>query len=235
MNKSPITVIAGFGNGLGHSLSKTFTNNGHLVAILARSSSKIEVIAKENSEALFPYSCDLTKPEQVSQVFDKIEKELGIPDCVIFNAALFQITSFLEIKVQDFEECWKISCFAGFLVAQQAVKKMLLKKSGTIIFTGATASLRGSKNFVTLASPKFALRALAQSLAREFSSKGIHVIHVIIDGQIQSKNTEHILDERGEHSLLNPYKIAEVYLQLHEQHRSTWTHEIDLRPWTETF
>jgi NAD(P)-dependent dehydrogenase (short-subunit alcohol dehydrogenase family) len=133
------------------------------------------------------------------------------------------------------ERCWRVGCLGGFHVGQEAARRMFNREHGTIIFTGATASLRGSTGFASLAVPKFGLRALAQSMARELASKGVHVAHVIIDGQIESGRSSHLVDERGPDSLLSPDAIAESYYQLHLQHRSAWTLELDLRPWVERF
>jgi NAD(P)-dependent dehydrogenase (short-subunit alcohol dehydrogenase family) len=141
----------------------------------------------------------------------------------------------VETDPADFERCWRIGCFAGFLVGKAAARAMLKQGQGTILFTGATASLRGSAGFVNLAAPKFTLRALAQSMARELGPQGIHVAHVIIDGQIRSERYQHLLTERGADSLLEPDAIADAYLALHRQQRSAWTLELDLRPWVEKF
>jgi NAD(P)-dependent dehydrogenase (short-subunit alcohol dehydrogenase family) len=141
----------------------------------------------------------------------------------------------LDITPESFERCWRIGCMGGFLVGQAAARLMASIGAGTIIFTGATASLRGSAGFANLAVPKFGLRALAQSMARELGSKGVHVAHVIIDGQIESERSRHLADERGPDSLLPPSAIAESYYQLHRQPRGAWTHELDLRPWVEKF
>jgi NAD(P)-dependent dehydrogenase (short-subunit alcohol dehydrogenase family) len=151
----------------------------------------------------------------------------------IFNAGAFVRTSILETAIEEFERCWRVGCFAGFLVGRAAARRMAKQGSGTILLTGATASLRGGSGFVNLASSKFGLRAVAQSMARELSPKGIHVAHVIIDGQIRSERYEHLARERGPDSLLEPDAIAHSYLMLHRQPRSAWTHELDLRPWSE--
>jgi NAD(P)-dependent dehydrogenase (short-subunit alcohol dehydrogenase family) len=143
--------------------------------------------------------------------------------------------SILEAEPAEFERCWRVGCYAGFLVGRAAARRMVAQGGGTILFTGATASLRGGAGFVNLASPKFGLRAVAQSMARELGPKNIHVAHVVIDGQIRSARYEHLLDERGSDSLLEPDSIATAYLALHRQPRSAWTQELDLRPWSEKF
>jgi NAD(P)-dependent dehydrogenase (short-subunit alcohol dehydrogenase family) len=141
----------------------------------------------------------------------------------------------VDTPAEEFERSWRIGCFGGFLVGRGAARLMLKQGAGTILFTGATASLRGGAGFVNLASPKFALRAVAQSLARELDPKGIHVAHVIIDGQIHSERYSQLAADRGPDALLEPNAIADAYLHLHRQPRSAWTHELDLRPWVEKF
>jgi NAD(P)-dependent dehydrogenase (short-subunit alcohol dehydrogenase family) len=146
---------------------------------------------------------------------------------------------FLKVAPEVFEEHWRAHAFAGFLLGQAVLPKMLAHKAGTIIFTGATGSLRGSANFSAFAAAKAALRMVAQSLAREFGPQGIHVAHVVIDGVVEGDraltNTPGIKDRFGEDGMLHPDKIAEMYLVLHRQHRSAWTHELDVRPWSEKF
>ena len=181
------------------------------------------------------HDCDATVPEQVELLFQKIQSDYG-PLCItVFNAGAFERREVVETDPADFERCWRIGCFAGFLVGRAAARVMLKQGQGTILFTGATASLRGSAGFVNLAAPKFGLRALAQSMARELSPHGIHVAHVIIDGQIRSERYQHVLGDRGADSLLEPDAIADAYLALHRQQRSAWTLELDLRPWVEKF
>jgi NAD(P)-dependent dehydrogenase (short-subunit alcohol dehydrogenase family) len=163
-----------------------------------------------------------------------VDRDLAAPQCVIFNAGTYRPGAVLEVAPQDFLDCWKIGCYAGFLVGQQAARRMA-DRGGSILFTGATASLRGSARFVNLASPKFALRALAQSMARELGPRGVHVAHVIIDGQIQAPGRPRTGAPGAPDSQLEPAAIAEAYWQLHAQPRSAWTLELDLRPWVERF
>jgi NAD(P)-dependent dehydrogenase (short-subunit alcohol dehydrogenase family) len=153
----------------------------------------------------------------------------------VFNAGTFEPASVVDASPENFERCWRIGCFGGFLVGREAAKLMLERGRGTILFTGATASLRGGAGFVNLASPKFGLRAVAQSMARELGPRGIHVAHVVIDGQIRTPRYEHLAATRGPDALLDPAAIADAYLALHRQARSAWTLELDLRPWVERF
>jgi len=204
------------------------------VAAVARDELKLSSLVS-NSGDVRPYAADVSNREDVLRVFDSVDRDLGAPDMVVFNAGAFQKASVLDIDPADFERCWRVGCFGGFLVGQAAARRMAQRGHGTIIFTGATAALRGSAGFANLAVPKFGLRALSQSMARELGPRGVHVAHVIVDGQIESDRYRHLGEERGEDSLLAPSAIAEIYLQLHRQPRSAWSHEIDVRPWSEKF
>jgi NAD(P)-dependent dehydrogenase (short-subunit alcohol dehydrogenase family) len=224
-------LIAGVGPGLGLALATRFAREGHRVAMLARGQQRLDAIAATDPSRLVAVPCDLTDPAQVHGAFDETERRLGPMACCVFNAGVYRPGSILDVAPNDFEQCWRVGAFAGFLVGQAAARRMVPRGSGTILFTGATASLRGGANFVNLASPKFALRAVAQSMARELGPRGIHVAHVIIDGQIGRNDR----NDREPDSRLSPDAIAEVYLNLHRQHRSAWSQEVDLRPWSERF
>ncbi len=228
-----IAVIAGAGPGLGRALAQRFIEGGTRVALLARDSARLQALADSLGREAHAFACDLADPSAVDSAFGRIDRELGVPQCVIFNAGAYRPGSVLEIAPQDFLECWKIGCYAGLLVGQQAARRMVERGSGTILFTGATASLRGAARFVNLASPKCALRALAQSMARELGPRGVHVAHVIIDGQISVPGRAPA--DGAPDSQLEPSAIAEAYWQLHAQPRSAWTLELDLRPWVERF
>ncbi|MFI5246079.1 MAG: SDR family NAD(P)-dependent oxidoreductase, partial [Gemmatimonadales bacterium] len=165
----------------------------------------------------------------------KVSAELGAPEVLVYNAGAFQMGGLLDISAEDFERCWRANCFGGFLAAQAVVPEMLKKKRGTLLFTGATAALRGSAKFSCLAVGKFGLRALAQSLARELGPQGIHVAHVIIDGQIDTPRIRQMMPGRDASTLLSPDAIAETYWQLHAQDPTAWTQELDVRPAVEKF
>ena len=227
---SESVLVAGVGPGLGIALAARFSREGYRVAILARNRERLAALAKQDSQRLVPIACDVTEPAQVDAAFDECERTLGPLACAVFNAGTYRRGSILDIQPEDFEHCWRVGAFAGFLVGQAAARRMVKRGSGTILFTGATASLRGSANFVNLASPKFALRAVAQSMARELGPRGIHVAHVVIDGRIDADDTGAAPDSR-----LRPDAIAQAYLDLHRQQRSAWSQEIDLRPWVEKF
>jgi len=229
-------VIVGVGPGLGSALVKTFSQYGYTVIAAARKASTLEgILGPSGRGAVIPVDFDATDPGQVEKLFSRVEAERDLLRVAIFNASTFQRSNVVDIDPEDFERSWRVGCFGGFLVGRAAARLMEKQGSGTILFTGATASLRGGAGFANLASPKFALRALAQSMARELGPKGIHVAHVIIDGQIHSRRSAALLEERGPDSLLEPSAIANAYLSLHLQHRSAWTHELDLRPWVEKF
>jgi len=224
-------LVAGVGPGLGIAVAARFAKEGYRVAMLARSRDRLAELAKQDPERLVPVGCDVTDPRQVDAAFDECERKLGPLACAVFNAGAYRPGSIIDIQPEDFERCWRVGAFAGFLVGQAAARRMVKRGSGTILFTGATASLRGGANFANLASPKFALRAVAQSMARELGSRGIHVAHIVIDGQIGDEDAA----GKPPDNRLRTEAIAQAYLDLHRQQRSAWSQEIDLRPWVERF
>jgi NAD(P)-dependent dehydrogenase (short-subunit alcohol dehydrogenase family) len=179
--------------------------------------------------------CDATDAKEVARGFAEVRRTLGEPEVLVYNAGAFQMGGLLDITPEDFETTWRTNCLGGFLAAREVVPAMLAKGRGTIIFTGATASLRGGARFACLAVGKFGLRALSQSMARELGPKGIHVAHVIIDGQIDTPRARKMWPVRGTETFLDPDAIAETYFQLHAQEKSAWSHEVDLRPAVEKF
>jgi NAD(P)-dependent dehydrogenase (short-subunit alcohol dehydrogenase family) len=243
MDQPEVAIIVGVGPGLGCSLARRFARAEMHVAMAARDAGKLDAFAAECSGINHQgraYSCDATDEQAVERLFSEVEAEFGPPDLVVYNAGAFLQRGLLETSVQEFERCWKIGCMGGFLVGRAAARVMLNRlertgPGGTILFTGATASLRGSARFHLLAVPKFGLRALAQSMAREFQPKGIHVAHVVIDGRIAGRSAVQQTTREGVDDMLDPDAIAEAYYQLHRQPRSAWTFEVDLRPWLEKF
>ena len=219
-------VICGASEGLGTALCAEFVDAGYQVAAIRQTQT-------ETSTAL-NIQCDLGDPKAVRVAFESVEEKLGPLSVVVHNAAAFSVAPFLETRLSDFEAAWAASARAGFVVAQEAVPRLRRAGGGSLVFSGATASMRGSARFAALASAKFAQRALAQSLAREFGGKGIHVAHVVLDGVIWCDWTrERFGVERK--SCLEAGAVARVYRQLHEQDPSAWTHELDLRPAGEAF
>jgi len=235
--QSPKTaIIFGVGPGLGWALARRFVAENMQVGVVARDKAKLDTVIESGGYVgVRAYGADVSNHEDVSRVFDSVDRDLGEPDIVVFNAGAFQKNNVLDIDPADFERCWRIGCLGGLLVGQAAARRMTKRGHGTIIFTGATAALRGSAGFANLAVPKFGLRALSQSMARELGPQGVHIGFVIIDGQIESERYQHLIKDRGEDSLIAPDAIAELYLQLHLQPRSAWSHEIDVRPWSEKF
>ena len=236
MSEGETAIVVGVGPGLGRALVETFAEAGMKVAMAARSPEHLEKLKPDSlAGEVRAYPCDSSDPEAVTALFESVAADLGEPDLVVYNAGAYRPGSILEIAPEDFELCWKVGCYGGFLVGQAAARRMAARDQGTIIFTGATAALRGSAGFANLAVPKFGLRALAQSMARDLGPQGVHVAHTIIDGQIAGERPGYRTEERGEDSVLAPDAIAEAYYQLHAQPRSAWTQELDLRPCMETF
>ena len=233
MASAGVALIVGVGPGLGAALARRFAKAGLRTAIAARDAARLADLAKEIAGRA--YACDATSESAVRTLFDKVAADLGSPDLVVYNAGAYVPRTVIETEAAEFDRCWRIGCFGGFLVARAAARAMIGRGGGVILFTGATASLRGSAGFVNLAVGKFGLRALAQSMARELGPRGIHVAHVIIDGQIDAPRYAQLRAERGPDSLLHPDAIAEAYWQLYQQPRTAWTLELDLRPWAERF
>jgi NAD(P)-dependent dehydrogenase (short-subunit alcohol dehydrogenase family) len=224
-------LIVGAGSGLSASVAKLFAKNGLAVALAARDTAKLRHLCAETGAKA--YACDATKSEDVAKLFKTLDGQGGAPDVVVYNASARVRGPFVSIEAQDVERSIRVSAFGGFLIAQEAARRMLPNEKGAILFTGASASVKGYPESAPFAMGKFALRGLAQSLARELAPKGIHVAHFVIDGGIRSATR---LDppERPD-SLLDPDAIAQNYLHVLTQPRSAWTWEIELRPWVERF
>jgi NAD(P)-dependent dehydrogenase (short-subunit alcohol dehydrogenase family) len=247
MAENELALLFGVGPGLGSAVAHRCARGGMAVAVSARDPVRIEGMLGELAAAgaadARAFGCDVSSERFVEETFREVVEQMGVPRLVVFNAGAFVRQSITETDADEFERCWRVGCMGGFLVGRAAARDMLAAppdpsgKRGTIIFTGATASLRGGAGFHNLAVGKFGLRALAQSMARELGPQGIHVAHAIVDGQIRAEHRGQAYSEaqRGQDALLHPEAIAETYWQLHQQHRSAWTHEIDLRPFCEPF
>jgi NAD(P)-dependent dehydrogenase (short-subunit alcohol dehydrogenase family) len=239
MSEPEVAVVVGVGPGLGASLALRFAKAGMNVALVARNRERVEAIAVDCCSIDHrgsAYAVDATDEASVESLFERITGDLGVPSLVVYNASNFIKRGLLETTAEEFERCWRVCCLGGFLVGRAAVRSMLRharqgEARGTILFTGATASLRGSAQYHNFAVGKFGLRALAQSMAREYQPQGIHVAHVVIDGSIRSERETNTARD----ALLEPDAIAETYFQLHRQPRNAWTMEVDLRPWVEKF
>ena len=233
-----VAAVLGVGPGLGASVARRFAREGFAVALMARSEESVEGaragIEKMGGTAL-PVTADATDPASVKRGFEGVRDELGDPEVFVYNAGAFQMGGILEISPEKFDECFRANCAGAFYAAQQVLPTMVERERGTVVLTGATAALRGSAQFSALAVGKFGLRALAQSMAREFGPQGIHVAHVVIDGQIDTPRVRERSPDREEHTMLSPDAIAETYWQLHSQDQTAWTLELDLRPSVERF
>jgi NAD(P)-dependent dehydrogenase (short-subunit alcohol dehydrogenase family) len=229
--KYECALILGAGSGLSASIARLFAKSGLKVALGARSVDDLAPLAKEIGGQTF--ACDATKRADVAKLFTDLDAAFGAPDVIVYNASFRTRGPFIELDPAEVEKTLIVSAFAGFLVAQEAVKRMLPRKHGAILFTGASASVKGYAQSAPFAMGKFALRGLAQSMARELSPQGIHVAHVVIDGGIRSTSRADPPDKPD--SMLDPDAIAQNYLNLLQQRRSAWAWEIELRPWVERF
>jgi len=224
-------LIVGAGRGLSASLTRRFRKDGFAVAIAARNPEKLASLCAETGA--FAYRCDAQDEIDVRRLFAQVESEHGAPDVVVYNASARTRGPFVQLLPAEIQRALQVTAFGAFLVAQQAATRMLPKRHGAILFTGASASVKGYAQSAAFAMGKFALRGLAQSMARELSPQGIHVAHFVIDGAIRS--VERVEDPGAPDALLDPDAIALAYLQILRQPRSAWTWEIELRPWVERF
>jgi NAD(P)-dependent dehydrogenase (short-subunit alcohol dehydrogenase family) len=231
MPVSSLALIVGAGAGLSASLARALAKDGIKVALAARTTGDLEALTRETGARAF--ACDATQIAEVEKLFADLEAAHGAPEIVIYNASFRVRGPFVDLDPAEVERSIAVSGFGGFLVAQQAARRMLRKRHGAILFTGASASLKGYAQSAPFAMGKFALRGLAQSMARELAPQGIHVAHVVIDGGIKSARRGEPADAPD--SMLDPDAIAATYLQLIRQPRSAWTFEIELRPWVEKF
>jgi NAD(P)-dependent dehydrogenase (short-subunit alcohol dehydrogenase family) len=224
-------LIVGAGSGLSASLARVFAKAGMSVALAARSAAKLDEFVRATGAKA--YNCDAAKREEVDRLFAELDAAQATPDVVVYNASYRTRGPFLDLDPIEVEKSLAISAYGGFLVAQAAVRRMLPQGGGAILFTGASASVKGYAQSAPFAMGKFALRGLAQSMARELSPRGIHVAHFVIDGGIKSARRPEPADHPD--SLLDPDAIAESYMHVLQQPRSAWTHELALRPWVEKF
>ena len=239
--KKKIALVVGAGDNLGSAICKCFSNEGFIVVAARRNGDKLVTLQKDietSGGVFYGYSLDARKENDVIEFIKNIEKNIGPIDAAIYNIGgniKFGIT---ETTSRKYYKTWEMAAFGAFLLGREVANYMIERKSGTIIFTGATASVRGADGFSAFSGAKHAKRSLAQSMARELGPKGIHVAHVVIDGAIDTPWIKELFqdyynEKKSIDGLMNPKDIADNYLWLHKQPRNAWTHEIDLRPWIE--
>ncbi len=224
MAKKETALIVGAGAGLSASVARRFQIEGMDISLSARNTDKLKDLASETGAKT--YACDVADPASVAALFEAVDADTGTPDVVVFNPSYRVRGPVAELDPEEVRKTLMITCFGGFLVGQQATRRMEEKGGGTILFTGASAGVKGYPNSAPFAMGKFGLRGLIQSMARELQPKNIHVAHFVIDGGIGKSDDDTRLD---------PDAIAQTYLDVHRQHRSAWTWEVELRPWKETF
>jgi NAD(P)-dependent dehydrogenase (short-subunit alcohol dehydrogenase family) len=244
--KAPVALIVGAGDATGGAIARRFAREGYTACVTRRRREQLQPllnrIEAEGGTAL-GYGCDARKEEEVVALVDQIENGVGAIEVLVFNIGANSPSSILDETARRYLKIWEMACLGGFLNGREVARRMVARPGdghkGTILFTGATASLRGSANFAAFAGAKHALRALAQSMARELGPRGIHVAHVIIDGAIDTAFIRDNFPERyalkSQDGILDPDHIADNYWMLHRQPRDAWTHELDLRPWIEKF
>ena len=237
MSKPSVCCVIGAGDATGSAIARRFAQEGYTVCVARRNEEALQSLLQHihwEGERALAFGLDARREEQVVSFFNRVEAEHGPVEVVVFNVGGNVKFPILETTAQKYFKVWEMCAMAGFLVGREAAKVMLQRERGTILFTGATASTRGGAGFSAFAGGKAALRALAQSMARELGPKGLHIAHVIIDGLIDTAFTqEHFAQrvaETGPDGILNPDHIAEAYWYLHKQPRDAWTFELDLRP-----
>jgi NAD(P)-dependent dehydrogenase (short-subunit alcohol dehydrogenase family) len=233
MAQQEIVLIVGAGSGLSASLARLFAREGMRVAMAARSVAKLTPLLNETGARAYP--CDASKPADVTALFQSISSDLGAPNLVVYNASGRVRGPLIELDPEAVLQTILVTCYGGFLVAQAASKPMIAAGSGTILFTGASASVKGYANSAAFAMGKMGLTGLVQSMARELQPQNIHVAQVVIDGGICNPSRPERTGGRGPDGCLDPDAIAQTYLHLHRQHRSAWASHVELRPWSEKF
>jgi NAD(P)-dependent dehydrogenase (short-subunit alcohol dehydrogenase family) len=235
-------IVIGAGDALGGAIAKRFAREGYAAVIVRRHADQLEPLAAAIREAggeAHPFGLDARKEDEMVGLFSRVEAEIAPIEACIFNIGANVRFPIAETTARVFFKVWEMACFSGFLAGREAAKAMTPRGRGTIIFTGATASVRGREGFAAFASAKHGLRALAQSMARELGPRGVHVAHSIIDGAIDTAWIAENFPDRhalkSQDGILNPEHIADAYWALHVQPRDAWTHELDLRPWMEAW
>ena len=239
-NNKRVALNIGAGDSTGAAIARRFAREGYVACLTRRSADKlqplVDSILAEGGRA-HGFASDARKEDQVAELVETIERDIGPIEVMVFNIGANVPCSILEETARKYFKIWEMACFAGFLTSQAVAKRMVVRGRGTILFTGATAGLRGSAGFAAFAGAKHGIRALAQSMARELGPMNIHVAHVVVDGAIDTAFIRDSFLERyalkDQDGILNPAHIADNYWHLHSQPRDAWTFELDLRPWTE--
>lgn len=239
--KKAILVI-GAGDSTGGAIAKRFAKEGYIACVTRRTADKLVPLVEEIKAAggqAYGFGSDARKEEDMVSLVEHIEKDIAPIEVAVFNIGANVRFGITETTARVYFKVWEMACFGGFLMGREVAKKMLPRERGTILFTGATASLRGREGFAAFAGAKHGLRALAQSMARELGPKGIHVAHPIVDGAIDTEFIRSNFPERyatkDQGGIVSPDSIAQIYWQLHQQPRDAWTHELDIRPWQENW
>lgn len=239
-NAKGAVLVVGAGDATGGAIAKRFAREGYAACVTRRDAAKLQPLVdaiRAGGGIAHGFAADARKEEEVVALFDRVEAEAGPLDVLVFNIGANVPGSILEQDARKYFKIWEMGCFAGFLCGREAARRMVARGRGTILFTGATASMRGSANFAAFAGAKAALRALAQSMARELGPKNVHVAHVVVDGAIDTEFIRTNFPERyalkGQGGILSPEHIADNYWWLHQQPRDAWTFELDLRPYME--
>ncbi|CRL51435.1 SDR family oxidoreductase [Pseudomonas sp. SIMBA_041] len=240
MNNKKVVLVVGAGDATGGAIAKRFAQEGYVACVTRRSADKLQPLVdtiKANGGDAHGFACDARKEEEVIALVEQIESEIGPIEAFVFNIGANVPCSILEETARKYFKIWEMACFSGFLNAREVAKRMAKRQRGTILFTGATAGMRGAAGFAAFAGAKHGIRALAQSMARELGPMNIHVAHVVVDGAIDTDFIRESFPEKyatkDEDGILNPEHIAENYWYLHSQPRDAWTFELDLRPWSE--
>ncbi|WP_322616339.1 SDR family oxidoreductase [Pseudomonas sp. BIC9C] len=240
MNNKKVVLVVGAGDATGGAIAKRFAQEGFVACVTRRSADKlqplVDAITADGGEA-HGFACDARKEEDVIALVEQIENQVGPIEAFVFNIGANVPCSILEETARKYFKIWEMACFSGFLNAREVAKRMARRQRGTILFTGATAGMRGAAGFAAFAGAKHGIRALAQSMARELGPMNIHVAHVVVDGAIDTDFIRESFPEKyatkDQDGILNPEHIAENYWYLHSQPRDAWTFELDLRPWSE--
>ncbi|MBI2769692.1 MAG: SDR family oxidoreductase [Burkholderiales bacterium] len=242
MNMNKVALVIGAGDSTGGAIARRFAREGYTACVTRRSLDKLQPLldqVKADGGTALGFASDARKEEEVVALFEQIESTVGPIEVLVFNIGANVPCSILEETARKYFKIWEMACLGGFLNGREAARRMVTRGRGTIIFTGATASLRGAAHFAAFSGAKHALRALAQSMARELGPRGIHVAHVVVDGAIDTEFIRSNFPERyalkERDGILNPDHIADNYWMLHSQPRDAWTHELDLRPYMEKF